>query len=542
LQSVSSVRPSTPLFGAGGPFAARLAWLGDGGRAALIRAGLRGVEKESLRVGSDGRLSRRPHPRSLGAALTHPFITTDYSEALPELVTPPQRAHWETVQFLCDVHAFLHRRLDGELLWPSSMPCELPADDEIPIAEYGPSNLGRMKHVYRRGLGHRYGRAMQAIAGVHFNFSLPTSFWPEYGDFARRREPLAELRSAELMGLVRNYRRCAWLVTYLFGASPALCRSFRPDGHELLEALDGETWYAPYATSLRMSDLGYRNKSQGRLCIGAGSLAEYVAGMRHAVTTEEPRYAAIGVRVDGEYRQLNANILQIENEYYSTIRPKPSKASKRPPLVALAAGGVDYVEVRTLDLSAADPVGVSSGELRFLEALLISCLLAESPPISPAEQAEIDARDLAVAREGRRPKLTLVMEGKERPLAERGLELTAGMRGVAELLDADGQGYVAAVDAAEEALHDPDRTPSAAFLAALRGERAGFFEYTLELARSHAAYFRALAPAEAREQMLVDAAERSLAEAEALAHEPAPPFEDYLTDYFAQIRGAPKVL
>jgi glutamate--cysteine ligase len=117
-------------------------WLRDGGRAKLIRHGLRGVEKESLRVSPDGTLSRRPHPAALGAALTHPYITTDYSEALPELVTPPQRTQWETLQFLCDIHAFIDRRLDGELLWPASMPCELPADDEIPIAHYGPSNLG----------------------------------------------------------------------------------------------------------------------------------------------------------------------------------------------------------------------------------------------------------------------------------------------------------------------------------------------------------------------------------------------------------------
>ena len=227
---MSSLRPSTPLPGTGGPFAARLAWLGAGGRAALIRNGLRGVEKESLRVTEDGLLARRPHPRALGSALTHPYITTDYSEALPELVTPPQRTHWETLQFLCDLHGFIQRRLDGELLWPASMPCELPPDDEIPIAQYGPSNAGLMKTVYRRGLGYRYGRAMQAIAGVHFNYSLPARFWPEYRAFAERSEPLADFRSAELMALVRNYRRCAWLVTYLFGASPALCRSFRPDG------------------------------------------------------------------------------------------------------------------------------------------------------------------------------------------------------------------------------------------------------------------------------------------------------------------------
>ena len=509
-----------------------MTWLRSGGRAELIRHGLRGVEKESLRVGFDGALSRRPHPRALGAALTHPYITTDYSEALPELVTPPQRSQWETLQFLCDLHAFIGRRHDGELLWPASMPCNLPPDDEIPIAYYGPSNVGRMKTVYRRGLGFRYGRAMQAIAGVHFNYSLPVKFWPEYQAYAGHSGPLQEFRSAELMGLVRNYRRAAWLVTYLFGASPALNRSFRPNGHELLTELDSETWMAPYATSLRMSDLGYQNKTQGRLSIGANSLTEYVAGMRGAVTTEEPRYAAIGVVVNGDYRQLNANILQIENEYYSTIRPKPSKASKHRPLVALRESGVEYVEVRTLDLSSADPVGMNQSQLRFIEALLIYCLLADSPPIAPAEQTEIDARDLKVAREGRRPKLTFIEGGGERALSERGLELLEGVRAVAELLDDDGQGYVAALDAATEALRDPDRTPSAALLAALKIEQASLFEYTLTLARSHAAYFRDFALAAERERGLVETARRSLEEADGLETKDPRPFEAYLRDYF----------
>ncbi|RPI62331.1 MAG: glutamate--cysteine ligase, partial [Lysobacterales bacterium] len=278
---------------------------------------------------------------------------------------------------------------------------------------------------------------------------------------------------------------------------------------------------------------GYRNKTQGRLSIRANSLAEYLAGIRGAVTTEEPRYAAIGIVVDDEYRQLNANILQIENEYYSTIRPKPSKASKARPLVALAEDGVDYVEVRTLDLSSADPVGMNQSELRFIEALLIYCLLAESPPLSAAEQAEIDARDLTVAREGRRPGLKLVDAGRERTVRERGLELTAGIREVAALLDADAEGYVAAVDAADEALRDPERTPSAALLAALRSERASFFEYTLALARAHAAYFRDFGLSTAREQALVEAARRSIHDAEALEAQNSRPFADYLRDYFA---------
>jgi glutamate--cysteine ligase len=334
------------------------------------------------------------------------------------------------------------------------------------------------------------------------------------------------------MGLVRNYRRVAWLVTYLFGASPALCRSFKPNGHELLTELDRATWYAPYATSLRMSDLGYQNKTQGRLGIRANSLAEYVAGMRSAVTTAEPRYAAIGVVADGAYRQLNANILQIENEYYSTIRPKPSKASKHRPLVALRETGVEYVEVRTLDLNSADPVGMNQSELRFVEALLIYCLLADSPPISVEEQAEIDARDLKVAREGRRPALRFVDGGRERPLLERGLEIVAGVRAVAELLDAAAQGYVAAAEAAAEALREPARTPSAVLLAALKSEQATFAEYTLELARTHAAYFRDFALAAEREQMLADTGRRSLAEAEALAAHDTRSFESYLQDYF----------
>jgi glutamate--cysteine ligase len=530
---VSSSAPASS-FPAGGTFVARLEWLRDARRAGLIQKGLRGVEKESLRVAAHGALSQRPHSKRLGAALTHPYITTDYSEALPELVTPPQHTQWETLQFLCDLHAFIHRRLDGELLWPASMPCDLPPDDAIPIAHYGSSNVGRMKTVYRHGLGHRYGRAMQAIAGVHFNFSLPLPFWPQYRDREKSSAPPDEFRSAELMGLVRNYRRCAWLVTYLFGASPALCRSFRPDGHELLEELDSATWYSPFATSLRMSDLGYRNTTQGALSIRANSLAEYLTGIRSAVTTEEPRYAAIGIVVGGEYRQLNANVLQIENEYYSTIRPKPSKASKHRPLLALAEHGVDYVEVRTLDLSSADPVGVNQSELRFLEALLIYCLLDESPAISADEQREIDERDLTVAREGRRPRLKVRDAGRERRLDERGLELCERVRAVAELLDADAQGYVAAVDAAREALRDPERLPSAVLLAALRSEQASFAEYTLKLARDHAAYFRDFALSPERERMLEDAARRSLEEAEALAAGNKQSFEAYLQSYFAQ--------
>jgi glutamate--cysteine ligase len=518
-----------------GAYAARLRWLETPGNSRLLRGGPRGVEKESLRVQADGTLSHLPHPQAWGAALTHPYLTTDYSESLPEFVTPPQASNWETLQFLCDLHVFAQRHIGSELLWPASMPCVLSSNDEIPIAYYGKSNPGLMKTVYRRGLGFRYGRSMQAIAGVHFNYSLPAEFWPAYRDRERSAQSPQDFRSERFMSLVRNYRRCAWLVTYLFGASPALCKSFRPEGHELLTELDAATWYAPFATSLRMSDLGYRNKTQGRLAISANSLAEYVGGLTAAVTTVEPRYAAIGVVVDGEYRQLNANLLQIENEYYSSIRPKPSKASPSRPTVALRTHGVEYVEVRTLDLNPRDPVGMNQNQLRFLETLLIYCLLVESPPIDSTEQAEIDARDLAVARDGRRPKRTIVQHGKERPLADLGLELVARLGEIAELLDSDREGYVAAVEIARESLRDPERTPSAGLLRDLAQEGATFFEYGLGLARDHAAYFAKLGLTGDRERVLNETAARSHAEAAGLERAAAPSFDEYLRAYFAAV-------
>ena len=486
-------------------------------------------------MSSAGQLSRRPHPSALGSALTHPYLTTDYSEALPEFVTPPHASNWETLQFLCDLHGFVHRRLDGELLWPASMPCVLNANEEIPIAEYGSSNLGLMKAIYRRGLGFRYGRSMQAIAGVHFNYSPPREFWLPFRDHLQSSETETGFRSACFMGLVRNYRRYAWLVTYLFGASPAVCKSFRPEGHDLLEEFDDATWYAPFATSLRMSDLGYRNKTQARLSISANSLGEYVAGLTAAVTTVEPRYAAIGVKVEGEYRQLNANILQIENEYYSAIRPKPTKATGDRPTVALRAQGVEYVEIRTLDLNVTDPVGVNQNQLRFLEALLIYCLLADSPPIDSAEQSEIDRRDLIVAREGRRPGLDLPSNGRVRALRDWGLELVERVGAVARVLDADAEGYVAAVDLARTALQDPTQTPSAGLLRDLEAEQAGFFEYVRELARSHRDYFLALPLAAGREEWLAAVAERSLADQQALERDSREPFDAYLDRYFSTV-------
>lgn len=512
----------------------RLAWLREDKTGALLRSGLRGIEKETLRVDEQGRISVRPHPEALGSALTHPNITTDYSEALLELVTPPLASNWQLLQNLCETHAFVHRHLSGELLWPMSMPCVINANENIPIADYGTSNLGMLKTVYRRGLGHRYGRGMQAIAGVHFNYSPPLEFWPVYYEHCNANNDSRRFKSEALMGLVRNYRRHAWIVVYLFGASPAFCKSFRPEGHALVEELNSSTWYAPFATSLRMSDLGYRNKTQARLSISVNSLDEYVGALIAAVTTTEPAYQDIGIVVNSEYRQLNANLLQIENEYYSSIRPKPAKGRKRT-AAALRDDGVEYVEVRSLDLSPADPVGINQSQLRVLETLLVYCLLQSSPPIAAAEQQEIDARDLLVAREGRRPGLKMPFANRLDSIAGHGDRACDELAAIAELLDGERQEYTASIEEHRAAFADAERTPSARVLADLSAAGNGFFDYSLEIARRHHEYFAALELDRDTLRQLEAVAAESLERTRELESDTSESFEQYLARFAAEV-------
>ena len=510
-----------------GSFDTGLQWLAGSDNRQLVTRGLRGLEKECLRVTADGRLSSRPHSPRFGSALTHPWITTDYSEALLEFVTPPYATSTEALQQLGDLQAFVVQNNPDELLWPASMPCIVSADESVPIAQYGPSNEGRMRTIYRSGLGFRYGRAMQAIAGAHFNYSLPADFWPAFQAFTGSKAEAQRFRSESLFGLARNFRRFGWLLTYLYGASPAFCKSFRPAGHERLESLSADTWYAPYSTSLRMSDMGYRNTTQSRLAISLNSPDDYLAELRAALTTLEPRYAAIGVEVDGEYRQLNANILQLENEYYSAIRPKP--AGKQPRLVrALAETGVEYVEIRTLDLNPFDPAGITHEQMCVVELLALYCLLTESPPIAAAEQDQIDQRELAVAWEGRRPGLELPRAGGTVSLSGWAHELLDGLDGLAALLDDSAGTYARAMAGARAAVADPEATLSARVLAGLQRHEDSFFRFAYAAAERIREHYLAYQYPPGRREQLEAVARESLQEAKRLEAADQLPFGQYL--------------
>ena len=516
-------------------FERRLAALVNGGGARLLQGGLRGVEKESLRVTPDGRIATTPHPPALGSALTNSQFTTDYSEALIELVTPTFTTSWELLQYLCDMHQFVYRHLDEERLWATSMPCRIDSDAAIPIAQYGRSHIGRMKTVYREGLGVRYGRVMQAISGVHFNYSFPEKFWEPYAALRASHATGIALRSPAYFDLLSNYRRHGWIVLYLFGVSPAVCESFVRVRGETLPRLAKGTAYEPYATSLRMSDLGYRNRKQAGVSVSVNSLEEYVRDLTRAIETPYPPYEALGVQVDGEWRQLNANLLQIENEYYSNIRPKRVARSGERPTKALRRGGVEYVEVRALDVSAFDPVGVNQVKLRFLEAFLALCLLRDSPPIGTDEQEALDRNHVIVARRGREPGLRLTRDGRQVPLADWAAELLDGMTGLCEILDLGdaSQPYAQALAMQREKLRDVARTPSARLLQELESTGESFFELAQRVSSAHKAYFLELYPPnEARLDEFRREAEASIAQQQAIEAADTGTFEAYLARYF----------
>jgi len=382
--------------------------------APLLSSIKRGIEKESLRVVEDGTLAETPHPAGLGSPLTHPHITTDFSEAQLELITDTHENIAACLAELRTVHQVVYRNIGDELLWCGSMPCSLPDDARIPIGQYGKSNIGKAKSVYRQGLAHRYGPRMQTISGVHYNFSLPDAAWPLLQKIDGHKGSLQDYRNDAYFALIRNFRRHAWLLLYLFGASPAVCRCFVEGRVHRLQALKDGTFYLPFSTSLRMGPLGYQSDAQSSLAVSYNNLQSYARSLYTALTEPYPPYAAIGIRDGDNYRQLSTSLLQIENEFYGTIRPKRRIKSGERPLQALNARGVEYVEVRCLDLDPFSPIGMQEETIRFLDVFLLHCLLKESPDDSPEEIFANARNQHSVADQGRDPTLRLI-RGIENP-------------------------------------------------------------------------------------------------------------------------------
>jgi len=510
----------------------------------LLKGTRIGLEKESLRVSDKGGIALTNHPHAWGHPLTNSILTTDYSEALTEFITPAFCDVGDALDYLADLQSYAYQSLQKELLWATSMPCVLYGDHNIPIAEYGDSNIGKMKHIYREGLGLRYGRVMQVIAGVHFNWSLPEAFWPEFSKALGKYDSPEECRDTYYMRLVRNVLRGGWLIPYLFGASPAVCKSFFPNGVSHLPKFDDATYFEPYATSLRMGDIGYQNSKEEGLGIRAdyNSVESYAQSLLRAITTPAEPWQRLGVSEEGEYRQLNANILQIENEYYSQVRPKPALKRLQSPAVALLDSGVNYIELRSLDVNAYHPLGVDEVQLRFLEAWLLMCMLSDSPSIDESENRELNENLLAVAHRGREPNIQLRRQGESVSLQEWGHQLLSQMYPICELLDKvnGGSNYEDALDEQIGKIIRPQLTPSARMLTEMEDNAESFYGFAQRLSKKHQRFLLERDISDERRAQFDQLIAKSHEDFAALSNQDSESFDQFLENYFAQTYAAVK--
>ena len=489
-----------------------------------LRAMHRGVEKESLRVDADGKLALTPHPAALGSPLKHPNITTDFSESQPELVTGVHASVEACETELMQIHQAVYHALGDEMLWVASMPCGLPADENIPVARFGSSNVGRAKSVYRMGLGVRYGRRMQTISGIHYNWSMPG------------------LGNDDYFGLIRNFRRQSFVLLTLFGASPAVCPSFVEDRTHDLQRLSENTLYLPHATSLRMGRLGYQSDAQAALAVSYNSLEDYAGSLLGALTRPFPSYERVGIRgPGGEYLQLTTSLLQIENESYGTIRPKRVIRPGERPLHALRERGVEYVEVRLMDLDPFKPVGIDADTMRIIDLFLLHCLLSASPPDSNEEIARMYRNQHLAAARGREPGLRLARRDGEIALFDWALEIIDECEQIAAAVNAaqGGTAYAQSLADVRATLIEPQRLPSARVLETM----------AREFDQSYTAFARAqsLATREALLRLPYDddlarhfatLADESLQAQRCVEESDSVPFETYRQHYLAPERLA----
>jgi glutamate--cysteine ligase len=510
----------------------------------LLIHGLKGIEKESLRINREGSISLSPHPVQLGAALTHPNITTDYSEALLELITPALSDGTEVLDYLTNLHKYVCANINDELLLAASMPVGDLRDPAIPIAEYGSSNVGKMKHIYRQGLSYRYGRCMQVIAGIHFNYSLPEQFWPEYQQFVKHTGNLQSFTTGAYMGMIRNLQRFGWLILYLFGSSPAVGKSFIDSRNSVysdtLQKFDETSYYKPFATSLRMSEIGYLNPVQSMFHISFNSIEEYIRDLDSATTIPYLGYERIGAKVGDQYQQLNTHFLQIENEYYTSVRPKqPTRPGERP-LQALGSRGIQYIEIRSVDVDVFEPAGIAIETTRFLEALSLFCLFQPNAGHDLKQLDEISNNALSVANRGRDPRLKLLDNGHEIPLRQWALTLCEQMREICEILD-NGNArtpYTRALHQQIETIRHPELTASARMLSAMRAQKISITELVLRKSLEYTRYFQnAALDAEVKRNFDLQV-KTSLAQQKQLDATDQIAFDKYLSNYFSQDASA----
>ncbi|MFL2714889.1 MAG: glutamate--cysteine ligase [Gammaproteobacteria bacterium] len=392
----------------------------------------RGIEKEFFRVDKKGFISKRSHPKSLGSALKNKYITTDFSEAQVELVTPTFEDVDELYDFLYSLHVFVANNIEGdEMLWPFSMPPKIKDESEINIGYYHQSGEGLLKHVYRRGLKVRYGATMQCVSGMHYNFSINQSSFSTLINSTDQKS----INEAYL-GLMRNFKRIFWFVLSEFGQTNVVDKSFVKNRNHSLNELNKNDLYLENATSLRMSEIGYQSEAQKSLDIKYNSLSGFLQKIKDAITVPFEDYKKKGLLdSNGEYHQISDGIIQIENEYYDSIRPKRSASNNLRPYDLLKDFGIEYLEIRGVDISPSDITGMSKHHIRFLDLILIYCLISPSPKMTSKEKNEIDSNERVSIYEGKSKSSKININGNKVSIKNARKDIFENLKNIADFMN-----------------------------------------------------------------------------------------------------------
>ncbi len=443
-----------------------------------------GLEKESLRVNPDGSLALTPHPEEFGNKIKNPFYTTDFSESQLEIITPPAHSIEKTYRLLNRLHIKAENYIKNELLWPYSMPGRLPEENEIPISKFDDTETGRKNGIYRHGLSIRYGKKMQMISGIHYNFSFKNKFFDIlYKNFSNHIDKNDFIHNS-YFSLARNYMRYRWLLIYLFGASPAVDKSFAENSDEYKKMSE----YGEFATSIRMSPLGYSSRNKKVLDISFDSLDGYIDGLEKMLKTEDQEYKKLGIFQNGRQVQLNPNVLQKESEFYSPIRFKAKAGKERSHLEALKSDGISYIEIRSIDLDPFCNPGISLEQLYFLHVFLLYCLFENSGLITEDEMEKIRENDRLVSLSGR--KSCLMLDGLDHQkihLTEWAGELLNKIKIIAGILDRnyDDCRYQKSVLSQEMKLKDQNLLPSVMILNELNLKNETIIDFGLRKAQGY---------------------------------------------------------
>ncbi len=444
-----------------------------------LKKSLSGLEKESIRLDENNNISKTSHNYFFGSSLCNSFFTTDFAESQIEFVTPPNDTE-STLEFLKSSHHFAYRLLKNEYLWPLSMPPVFD-ESELAIASFGTSNQAKFKEVYRKGLSIKYGKMIQAISGVHFNYSFNEEFLLDLSKYMRV-DYSKDFRSYIYFRTIRNFQRINWLLLFLLGASPFFSKK-HDTKHESYDSKK-DYLFLPYATSFRMSDIGYQNSEQSNLHVLMNDLEEYVDNIRQITQSKIYQYNKNDPDENIEPAILNGKLL-IEDEHYGVIRPKSSSSQMRRNSHNLQKNGIDYLEIRSVDIDPFSLIGVDLSSLEFIKAIILYCALSPSPVNDLESIRENKLNEKKVSVSGRKPELKLTKDGTEVSMMSWATSIIDQIKVLYDILGYDFK----EIEKYEGMINNPDKTPSSMILKEILESNLTLNDFGREIGMKSKSYF-----------------------------------------------------